>query len=201
MKAYNFSQKKLNYIWVSSICLIVILMAASTWNLRNAAQIHREIQNRRSVCGEYCDNLEEATGYLSEQARNYVITGKQKYLDDYWEEVYTGKRRDSVVKGLEELGISDKKLGLLKSAKSYSDLLIYLETRAMRLAADTYWEAGNELPPKVEEYIIPSLTVRELKTVVNTLFMGLTTVFMSYTNYSNIIFACFVFQFLSFCFC
>ena len=133
---------------------MVFLMTVSIWSVRNAAEVRQEIQSRRIVCGEYCDDLEEAAGYLSEQARNYVITGERKYLDNYWEEVHTGKRRDTFVKELEELGVSEKKAGLLKSAKSYSDLLIYLETRAMRLAADTYSESGAKPPAEVKEYIL-----------------------------------------------
>lgn len=154
MKTYNFSQKNLNSIWVPLIVFIVFLMAIITWNLKKAAEVRQDIHDRWLRYGELCDNLEEAAGYLSEQARNYVITGNQDYLENYWEEVHTGKRREAAVRELKELGVSEKRIGLLESAKNYSDMLIYLETRAMRLAADASPPSGKELPSEVEEYIL-----------------------------------------------
>lgn len=154
MKVYKISQRNLNCIWVPLIVFVVFLMAAGTWNLKKAASERQDIQDRRLLCGELCDNLEEAANYLSEQARNYVITGNPDCLEGYWKEIHTGKRREDAFMKLEKVGISEKRIRLLKSAKNYSDLLIYLETRAMRLAADTTGPSGIVLPPEVEGYIL-----------------------------------------------
>lgn len=154
LKAYKFSQKNLNSVWVPFGIVMIFLLAASTWNLKKAAGVRQEIQDRRLLCGEICDNMEAAAGYLSEEARNYVITGNQDYLDRYWDEVHTGTRREEGIIKLEELGVSDDRIRLLKSAKDYSDLLIYLETRAMRLAADAFEASELSLPPEVNEYVL-----------------------------------------------
>lgn len=154
MKAYKISQKKLNCIWVPQMVFMVFFMAVGTWNLKKAAFVQQDIQERRLLCAELCDDLEEAADYLSEQARNYVITGNPDCLNGYWEEVHTGKRREEAFVKLERVGISEERVRLLKSAKNYSDLLIYLETRAMRLASDVSALTETALPSEVGGYIL-----------------------------------------------
>lgn len=154
MKIYKISQKNLNCIWVPLMVIMIVLMAAGTWNLKKAASLRQDIQDRRLLCGELCDNLEEAADYLSERARNYVITGDPDYLKEYWEEIHTGKHREDAFAKLEKAGISEERIRLLRSARNYSDLLVYLETRAMRLAADTWGPSENVLPSEVEGYIL-----------------------------------------------
>lgn len=154
MKANKFSQKNLNAVWVPFVMLMVLLMAVSTRHLKETAIVQQNIQERRLLCGKLCDNLEEAAGYLSEQARGYVITGNQTYLENYWEEIHSGRRREMAVANLEGLVGSEGRIRLLKSAKNYSDLLVYLETRAMRLAADAFAPSGFPLPPEVRGYIL-----------------------------------------------
>lgn len=154
MKAYRFSSKKLNGIWIPSVLFMVLLMAASTWNLFQATVARQKVQDRRILCGKLSDNLDEAAGYLSDQARNYVITGEPRYLENYWDEVYTGRRRESAVMELEKLELPKRKMGLLTSAKNYSDLLIYLETRAMRLAADSFGLEEGEMPEEMRDYVL-----------------------------------------------
>lgn len=154
MKAYKISQKNLNCIWVPLMVFMVFFMAVGIWNLKKVASVQQDIQERRLLCGALCDDLEEAADYLSEQARNYVITGNPDCLKGYWEEVHTGKRREEAFVKLKRVGISEERVRLLRSAKNYSDLLIYLETRAMRLASDVSALTETTLPPEVEGYIL-----------------------------------------------
>ena len=48
-KAFKFSQKNLNSVWVPLGIVMIFLMAASTWNLKKAAGVRQEIQDRRNL--------------------------------------------------------------------------------------------------------------------------------------------------------
>lgn len=129
-------------------------MAVSAGNVRQAARLRQEVQSRRMLCAELRRELENASDYLTEQARSYVITGNSDDMTDYWEEIHTGKRREAVMAQLGGMGLSEHGTRLLQAAKTNSDLLIYLETRAMRLAAESRQAEAASLPDEVKDYVL-----------------------------------------------
>lgn len=154
MKRYRFSQKTFNCIWILFILFVVVLMAISVGNVRQAAYLRQEVQSRRMLCAELRRELEDASDYLTEQARSYVITGNPDDMADYWEEIHTGKRREAVMGQLGGIGLSEDGTRLLQAAKTNSDLLVYLETRAMRLAAESRQAEAAGLPDEVRDYVL-----------------------------------------------
>ena len=106
------------------------------------------------LCTKLRGSLEDASDYLTEQARGYVMTGEPGFMERYWEEIHTGKRREAVVERLGGLGLSQHSTRLLQAAKNNSDLLVYLETRAMCLAAEARHIPGERLPVEVRDYVL-----------------------------------------------
>ena len=153
-RKFRFNQKIMNCLGAAALIFVVLAMIISTWNVKRSVAAEVRVAAKRDRCGKLCEELKEAADYLSEQARLYAVTGDNSCLERYWEEVHSGKRRDGVVKRLGELGLDDRDMRLVESAKKNSDLLIYLETRAMRLAADGKGENEEVLPLEVQTYVL-----------------------------------------------
>ena len=133
---FRYKQEMLRCIGAVARVCVVLAMFISTLNVKRSVAAEVRVAAKRDRCGKLCEELKEAADYLSGQARLYAVTGDNSCLERYWEEVHSGKRRDGVVKRLGELGLDDRDMRLVESAKKNSDLLFYLETRAMRLVAD-----------------------------------------------------------------
>lgn len=58
------------------------------------------------------------------------------------------------LKAFRRLELPGEEARLLETAKKNSDLLIYMETRSMKLAADAYGFPDSELPEEVSGYVL-----------------------------------------------
>ncbi|HEU4962609.1 MAG TPA: HAMP domain-containing methyl-accepting chemotaxis protein [Bacilli bacterium] len=83
-------------------------------------------------------DLENASNYLTNEARAYVQFGDKSHYDNYWKEVNETKTRDRVVKRLKELHAPQAELDLIETAKQNSDALVKTEEAAMNAV-----EAGD----------------------------------------------------------
>ena len=120
-RKFRFNQKIMNCIGAAALIFVVLAMIISTWNVKRSVAAEVRVAAKRDRCGKLCEELKEAADYLSEQARLYAVTGDNSCLERYWEEVHSGKRRDGVVKRLGELGLDDRDMRLVESAKKNSD--------------------------------------------------------------------------------
>ena len=96
-------------------------------------------------------DMESGSDYLTDRVRCFVVTGEVQYLEDFFEEVETTRRRDQAVENLEKLLDDSDSTALtnLNTALSLSNELVDVENHAMRLMV----EAGNydirEVPAEI----------------------------------------------------
>ena len=104
-------------------------------------------ESRYVACNNAIDDLEDASDYLTTQARMFVVTGNRAGMDAYLEELYTTDRRGKAVELLRSSFSDDVQAATdLQAALRASDELAENELIAMRLAADYY---GVSDVPKV----------------------------------------------------
>ena len=82
-------------------------------------------------------DMESGSDYLTDRVRCFVVTGELQYLEDFFEEVETTRRRDQAVNNLEKLiGTDNAALSSLNTALELSNHLVDTEYHAMRLALE-----------------------------------------------------------------
>ena len=70
-------------------------------------------------------DMESGSDYLTDRVRCFVVTGELQYLEDFFEEVETTRRRDRAVENLERLlGTDNAALSSLNTALELSNHLV-----------------------------------------------------------------------------
>lgn len=148
-KKKGISLRKLNIIMVVIAVLIstILLAAMSRTNIiyqRTHASTRELVEWR-----EHSYNLQEASDYLTEQIRYFVVTGEKKYLDNYFEEVNVTKRRENALLDLKENHENSRAFRELSEAMSESVYLMNKEYYSARLAVEAYGYNINDYPEVV----------------------------------------------------
>ena len=97
------------------------------------------------------NRVTEASKNLTDQVKSFVVTGDQKYLDAYWQEVNDDNRGDAV-QNLKGTDMPSDELAKIDEGLDNSNKLAEIETRAQRLVLESKGMALNEMPKGVAEF-------------------------------------------------
>lgn len=97
------------------------------------------------------NRVTEASKNLTDQVKSFVVTGDQKYLDAYWQEVNDDNRGDAV-QNLKGTDMPSEELAKIYEGLDNSNKLAEIETRAQRLVLESKGMAPNEMPKGVAEF-------------------------------------------------
>ena len=81
-------------------------------------------------------DLMEASDYLTENVQRFTLEADTKYMDQYFEEAYTSKRRESAVMTMSENHADAALIQQIQEALDESMELMYREYYAMKLVID-----------------------------------------------------------------
>lgn len=115
----------------------------------------QEFRKLRSTTEDYiaCENaanqLQEASDYLTDQARLYTITGEKQYLEQYFTEVTDTKRRETALETLESYFSNTSTFASLQSAMDNSEELMETEVYAMKLVTEAVDPKSTAWPEKI----------------------------------------------------
>ena len=129
---------------IGAISIVVaILLALFAFSLAgyiaDAKDVAEAAESRYIACSNAIDDLEDASDYLTTQARLFVVTGDHSGMDSYLEELYVTDRRGHAVELLRSSFSEDvQAANELQEALKASDDLAESELTAMRLAAECY---------------------------------------------------------------
>ena len=170
----NIQLLNIFFIVVTAIVFCFILVISNTVNNRFHAvenAIYKFI-----ICEQSSELIKESANYLTDQARLFVVTYKEEYVNDYLKEINVTKRQQKALSELEKV-CSEKDLALqrLKIAMEQGQSLINMELYAIRLAYKVMDKDNSEIPAQIAEIPIRSIddTVPKEKlknTAVNNLF-------------------------------
>lgn len=140
----------ISYIMIAVSCLFYIFILYITIQLSNHYKTLLQNINIYTVCCQDAETLEEASDYLTEQVRLYVITADSKYMDAYMDELYSAMRREHALENLQNNNISHESLSYLQQALNESNELANTEFYAMRLVVEATGHTSAALPDSVE---------------------------------------------------
>lgn len=117
---------------VITICLIISLFLLTNTNRRV-----NELKEDFLKLEKSANDLEQASDYLTEQVRYYVVTGEDNYYHEYFREVNETKRRenalDSIRNNIDDVNAATK----LERALNESNSLMNTEFYAFRLVIES----------------------------------------------------------------
>jgi diguanylate cyclase (GGDEF)-like protein len=102
-------------------------------------------------CQEDAAQLTEASDYLTEQVRLYVVNMDPAYMNAYFDELNTEKRRNHALEDLQQHHSDDEIYTALRNALDCSDELTKIEMYAMKLVSVANQYDTGTLPEEVRE--------------------------------------------------
>ena len=135
--------KKIKIVHISTVMAVITLILGILviFTMKQSMESVSELQtvsDRYVREQEAISSMSEASDYLTSQAREYVVTGDRKFLDNYFAEVNDTKRRDEALGLLKEYESDSRIIDALESALSYSNELMEIELHAMRMTSEAY---------------------------------------------------------------
>ena len=137
----------------------VIISAVLFWAMNRTTTLYNESYKATQnllILRESADNLLEASDYLTEEMRAFVITGERKYLNNYFEEAMVDKHRENALDALRENNERSIAYQNLQHAMVNSVDLMDVEYYAAKLAIEGY---GYELSTYPE--VIKNVKIKE----------------------------------------
>ena len=150
----------------ASIFSVVLAIVAAVALLAGDVAVTRGYRRMEQASDNYiaaqmaASDMESGSDYLTDRVRCFVVTGELEYLNDFYEELETTRRRDKAVENLEQLlqGRDNSALTNLNTALDLSNELVKCENTAMRLMVEA-GEYDSELLP--DAVMVVSLSPEE----------------------------------------
>ena len=163
--------------------LLAVTVIFSCLNIYGMSNVNKKYNAVTTSVKDYSrvrdsvDNLQAGSDYLTEQVRQYVITGNTIYRDNYFYEVEVTQRRDIAVESIiSEVQIGDATVENVRQALISSIELMDAEYYAMRIIAYLNNEDESTLPDEVRDVTLKpedlSKSESELKEYAYNLVFG-----------------------------
>ncbi len=104
---------------------------------------------RYFIAQQSAKKLQNGSDILTEQVRLYVMTGQAAYLEGYFQEANVIRSREAALAELREVSADTRITEQLEAALTESEALMAQEFYAMRLAAEGFGTAAEDLPREV----------------------------------------------------
>lgn len=115
--------------------LLAIVATVMLFCLLRANDLAELEHDRYDICASAADKLMDASDYLTASSQMYVITGNERYLNNYLDELDVTKRRDEALETLKLKSGDPHAVERLAEALNESNELAELELYAMHLTA------------------------------------------------------------------
>ena len=151
----GFSLHKINYMMAGVSLLISLLF------LVTAHQISRSYDALLSATREYNElsvgayELQEASDYLSGEARSFAMTGNRVHLDNYFREATEARRREAALEKLKGAGETSAAYRDLQKAMEESVELMNTEYASMKLTVLAFGYSLSDYPEAVRNTELP----------------------------------------------
>lgn len=148
----RFRQSTVLVITAAIFGLVSVLLAACVLLTRHQVQSAEATSKRAAEFRQLGIDLGNASDFLTNQARIFSVTGDQRYLTAYWNEINVTKTRDHAIAQLKLLGAPADELALLDKAKHNSDALVNTEARSQRLMEEALGVPEARMPAAIAAF-------------------------------------------------
>ncbi len=101
------------------------------------------------TCQKSAAEIADASNYLTEQIRLYVMTTQPEYMEAYFTEANVTRRRESALEELKQYHVGKEAFEFLEDALSHSNKLMEREIYAVKLIAVSQNANMNDFPEEV----------------------------------------------------
>lgn len=120
---------------ISISCVLYVLLLWATVHALQKYDIMVSATEHANACQKNAALVSEGSDHLTEQVRLFAVTMDKQYLMNYFKEIYSTKRRDTVLDQLGDYDISSKTSDYLRTALNESNELMQTEMYSMKLIA------------------------------------------------------------------
>lgn len=132
----GISLRKLHY-WLIGIAIILSsFMIYSTYRLTNNFMHVRDALDENIALEKSIDSLMAASDYLTENAQRFTVNGDRQFMDRYFTEAFSSKRREQAIKDLQLDPKATAAMERLQNALGHSVKLMDREYYSMRLVVE-----------------------------------------------------------------
>lgn len=146
--------QKISLILILTSCLFYILLIRATLNATAQYDRLQEFTDTYIACQKANAQLAAGSAYLTEQARMYVITQNEQYLNNYFAEAEETRRRERAINELAAYQPQNAAYDYLTAALDASNLLMQREFYAIKLTAFAKGIAPEEMPASLQNTMI-----------------------------------------------
>lgn len=183
MKEKN-AERPMKGIHISRMNAAIIVISVLLYLFLTATVIHvtGTIQDTyRSIasfdaCTQDAELFRRGSDFLTEQVRLYVTTEDSTWMDSYFTEIHTTRRREESVKALHEIGLNEDAETYLQAAVDASEALAEQEVYAMALISRASGLDEASMPQEVRDAALTAddlaLSPAELRAKAEELVFG-----------------------------
>ena len=144
---------KLLYMLMAAVgaLLLVVVFFMSARTEQEFTKLQAALEDYISTQRDTTD-MEQASDYLTRQARSFAMTGNRKYLDNFFTETQQTKRRDKAIENMSQAlkDLGGQPVAYLEEALSLSNELVKTEYRSMRLVIDAKGYDISSFPKELQ---------------------------------------------------
>jgi diguanylate cyclase (GGDEF)-like protein len=150
----KLSLKKLNYCMLAAAFTISVIMLFAMHQTRMLYDSTHVNTQQLHAAAEVSTDLQEASDFLTEEIRLFVVTGDMNHLDHYFTEANVAQRREKALEFVKSRYDNTQAYVELNKALETSRTLMITEYHAAKLAANAYDQAN--LPTEVSTFHLSS---------------------------------------------
>ena len=123
--------------WLIVVAVILsCLMIYSTYRLTSSFLRVKDAAEENIMLQNSVHGLMDASDYLTEMAQRFTVTGDRRFMEQYFIEAFTTKRREQALSELKRVKDTESALASLEEAMRHSVKLMDREYYAMRLVIE-----------------------------------------------------------------
>ena len=116
--------------------LMVLLLVFSVQKSSSVFNALNKATGNYLVRQDAAHDVMEASDYLTEMVQRFTLDGDPQYMENYFEEAFTSKRRENAIVNMAENDTEQSLIDQIQSALNESNKLMYTEYYAMKLVVD-----------------------------------------------------------------
>lgn len=153
--------------------LLIIITAVVMFSINKKYTDMTAAYDNYNVAKDAIHSLSDTSNYLTNKARQFVITHNINELVEYCEEVQVTRRREAALELVRAYSIKEENeaYNSLDEAMQYSLKLQEIEIHAMKLCAVAYGMKDSEIPQLVNDYELEKFELKLSKEEMNSLAM------------------------------
>lgn len=144
----------LNYIMLVSAVVFYVFFILETFHLQGEYNELLAATDDYIVCENFSVQFSDASDYLSDKVRLYVINGNVEYANAYFKELDQTKRREAALSGIVSYSLDEYAESKMEHVREKSNRLMEREVYAMRLAAEGRGVPLGELDERIRAVVL-----------------------------------------------